>query len=157
MKFLFIVSRLVQVFGFGAHFLQVVENHEKQVKTLAKGLTHIADVLPHIELANTLYPTARMQQAVTQIYSKLIQFFLQAERWYRQSKVRHAWESLGRPVELYWGDLIVDVEECTMQVENLANVEAHAKQRDMHLEIQVLSERVNSSEAMLREMRGHWS
>lgn len=95
-----------------------------------------------------------MQHAVREIYSKILQFFLRAERWYQQSKARHAWESLSRPVELYWGDLIGDIEECTKQVETLANAGAHAEQRDMHLEIRVLSERVKSSEAILQEVRG---
>ncbi|CAN9091403.1 unnamed protein product [Alternaria alternata] len=54
----------------------LVENHGKQLRVLAKGLSQIADVLPRIEFANALYPTARMQQAVSEIYSKIIRFFL---------------------------------------------------------------------------------
>ncbi|RII09750.1 hypothetical protein CUC08_Gglean005740 [Alternaria sp. MG1] len=132
----------------------LVENHGKQLRVLAKGLSQIADVLPHIEFANALYPTARMQQAVSEIYSRIIRFFLRAERWFQQSKLRHTWEALSRPTELYYSDLIQDVGECTKAIEVLANAGAQAEQRDMHLEIQELNKRLQSSEQMLQEMRG---
>jgi hypothetical protein len=121
---------------------------------LAKGLSQIADVLPRIEFANVLYPTARMQYAVSEIYSKIIRFFLRAERWYQQGKLRHAWEALSRPAELYYNDLVRDVEGCTKEIETLASAGAQAEQRDMHLEIQDLSKRLKSSEEILQEMRG---
>ncbi|KAI4626330.1 uncharacterized protein J4E87_004832 [Alternaria ethzedia] len=132
----------------------LVENHGKQLRVLAKGLSQIADVLPRIESANILYPTDRMRHAVSEIYSKIIQFFLRAERWYQQGKLRHAWEALSRPAELYYNDLVQEVEECTRSIEVLANAGAQAEQRDMHLEIQELGKRLKSSEETLQEVRG---
>ncbi|CAN9147071.1 unnamed protein product [Alternaria alternata] len=125
----------------------LVENHGKQLRVLSKGLSQIADVLPRVEFANALYPTSRMQQAVSEIYSKIIRFFLRAERWFQQGKMRHAWEALSRPTELYYSDLVQDVSECTKAIEVLANTGAQAEQRDMHLEIQQLGKQV-------QEMRG---
>jgi hypothetical protein len=127
--------------------LQLVENHGKQLRVLSKGLSQIADVLPRVEFAHALYPTSRMQQAVSEIYSKIIRFFLRAERWFQQGKMRHAWEALSRPTELYYSDLIQDVSECTKAIEVLATTGAQAEQRDMHLEIQQLGKQV-------QEMRG---
>ncbi|OAG16202.1 hypothetical protein CC77DRAFT_391926 [Alternaria alternata] len=132
----------------------LVENHGKQLRVLAKGLSQIADVLPRIEFANALYPTARMQQAVSETYSKIIRFFLRAERWFQQSKLRHTWEALSRPTELYYSDLIQEVGECTKTIEVLANAGAQAEQRDMHLEVQELNKRLQISEQILQEMRG---
>lgn len=123
-------------------------------KTVAKGLTRIADALPHIELANILYPTSRMQQTVSQLYGHVLRFLLRAENWYQQSKPRHAWEALTRPVELRYTDLIADIEDCTKEVESLATAGAQAEQRDMHLEIQDLGKRLKDSECLLLEMRG---
>jgi hypothetical protein len=124
-------------------------------------MVRIADVLPRIELAKILYPTARMQKAVSEIYSHVIQFFLRAERWYQQGKLRHTWEAFSRPVELHYNDLLAEVEDCTKEVESLARAGAQAEQRDMHLEIQDLSTRLKthetllqSQERLLREMRG---
>lgn len=131
-----------------------MENHGKQLRVLAKGLSQIADVLPRIESANIIYPTDRMHQAVSDIYSKIIRFFLRAERWYQQGKLRHAWEALSRPAELYYNDLVQEVEECTRSIEVLANAGAQAEQRDMHLEIQELGKRLKSSEETLQEVRG---
>ncbi|ORX96974.1 hypothetical protein BCR34DRAFT_607470 [Clohesyomyces aquaticus] len=132
----------------------LVENHEKQLKALAKGLTRIADVLPRVELVNTLYPTARMRAAVSQLYSHIIQFFLRAERWYQIGKSRHAWEALSRPVELHYNDLIGDIQDCATEIEALANGCAKAEQRDIHSEIQDLSQKLRAQEALLQEMRG---
>ncbi|KAI5371995.1 hypothetical protein J4E82_009297 [Alternaria postmessia] len=139
MKFLFITD---------ASF-QLVENHGKQLRVLSKGLSQIADVLPRVEFANALYPTSRMQQAVSEIYSKIIRFFLRAERWFQQGKMRHAWEALSRPTELYYSDLIQDVSECTKAIEVLANTGAQAEQRDMHLETQQLGKQVQEMRELI--------
>jgi hypothetical protein len=128
---------------------QLVENHGKQLRVLSKGLSQIADVLPRVEFANALYPTSRMQQAVSEIYSKIIRFFLRAERWFQQGKMRHAWEALSRPTELYYSDLIQDVSECTKAIEVLANTGAQAEQRDMHLEIQQLGKQVQEMRELI--------
>jgi hypothetical protein len=121
---------------------------------LAKSLTKIGDVLGRIKLTYILYPTPQVQHTVSEIYSKIIRFFLKAERWYQQGKLRRAWEALSKPVELYYNDLIEEVEECTKEIEALATAGAHAEQRDMHLEIQVLTKKVQSTEDLLREMLG---
>lgn len=126
---------------------QLVENHGKQVRTLAKGLAQIADALPRMEFSSILYPTVQIKQEVFEIYSKIVHFLLRAGRWFLQGKMRHAWEALSRPVELHYDDLVQDIEDCTKKVDMLATAGAHAEQRDMHLELQTLSEAV-------REMRG---
>ncbi|PVI00366.1 hypothetical protein DM02DRAFT_614456 [Periconia macrospinosa] len=132
----------------------LVENHEKQVKAFAKGLTRIAEALPRVELASILYPTSSMQRAVSGLYSHIIRFLLRTERWYNQSKLRHAWEAFHRPVELEYNDLVEEVRDCTKEIEDLANAGAQAEQRDMHLELKELGERLKTSEALLQEMRG---
>jgi hypothetical protein len=88
-----------------------------------------------------------MKQTVSDIYSKVMIFLVRAAVWYSQGKLRHAWEALSRPVELYYDDLIQDIVDCAKSVDMLANAGAQAEQRDMHLELQSLNEAV-------RELRG---
>jgi hypothetical protein len=95
-----------------------------------------------------------MRQAVCEIYSSIISFLLRADHWHKQSKCLHVWEALSRPVELCYNDLLQDVDDCTRKIETLANAAAQAEQRDMHLEIQTLSETVKNSEVILREVQG---
>lgn len=128
---------------------------------MAKGLAQIADALPRIELANILYPTDRMKEVVAQLYCHIIRFFIRAESWYQQSKARHAWEALARPVELHYNDLIEEIERCTMEINELAAAGSRAEQRDMHLELLQLREDLKnsgddakSSKAMLQEVKG---
>lgn len=119
------------------------------MKTLAKGLALIADALPRVEFSSILYPTDRMKEAVSEAYSKIVQFLLRAAEWFSQSKIRHAWEALSRPVELFYDDLVQDVEDCAKRIDALANAGAHAEQRDMHLELQSLNEAVRELRGML--------
>jgi hypothetical protein len=121
---------------------QLVENHAKSVAALAKGLSQIADSLPRIELATILYPTSRMKQAVAELYAHIIRFFIRAQDWYQQGKLRHAWDSFARPVD------------CTKEVDNLATAGARAEQRDIHLELSELTKKQKESETLLLEMRG---
>jgi hypothetical protein len=128
---------------------------------MAKALVQVADVLPRIELANVLYPTDRMQKVVARLYGHIVRFFIRAECWYRQGKLRHTWEALADPVELHHNDLIDEIEHCANEVNDLANAGSQAEQRDIHLELQSLKEELKNSredtkrsETMLQEMRG---
>lgn len=132
----------------------LVENHAKSVAALAKGLSQIADSLPRIELATILYPTNRMKQAVAELYAHIIRFFVRAQEWYQQGKLRHAWDSFARPAELRYNDLIQQIEDCTREVDNLATAGARAEQRDIHLELRELTKKQKESETLLLEMRG---
>ncbi|KAJ4983226.1 nacht domain protein [Stagonosporopsis vannaccii] len=127
----------------------LVENHEKQVKTLAKGLALIADALPRVEFSSILYPTAQMKEATSEIYSGIVRFLLRAHDWYSQGRLRHAWEAFSRPVELYYDDLVQNIDDCAKRIDMLANAGAHAEQRDMHIKLQSLNEAVREIRGML--------
>ncbi len=120
---------------------------------LAKGLSQIADSLPRIELTTILYPTNRIKEAIAQLYSHVIRFFIRAQDWYQQGKLRHAWDSFARPAELRYNDLIQQIEDCTKEVDNLATAGARAEQRDIHLELRELTKKQKESETLLLEMR----
>ena len=120
---------------------------------LAKGLCQIADSLPQIELATVLYPTARLKQAVSEIYALVLRFLVRARYWYQESKPLHVLHSLTRPVELRYADLIEDIGGCTRTVYRLASAAAQAEQRDIHLEMQELIKRQKDSDAVVREVR----
>ena len=117
-------------------------------------MARIADVLPRVEFAKALYSTPRMQEAVFQIYSHVIAFFLRAERWHQQGKLRHAWEAFSRPVELEYDDLIAEVKECTREIERLATAGAQAEQRDMHLKVLDISAKLKNHENLLQSQEG---
>lgn len=127
---------------------QLVENHGKQLKSLAKGLALIADALPRVELSSILYPTAQMKRVVSDLYCSIVEYLLRAAGWYTQGSLRHAWEALSRPVELCYDDLVQNIEDSAKRMDVLANAGAHAEQRDMHLELRSLSEAVRE----LREL-----
>ncbi|MCJ1268458.1 hypothetical protein MMC22_008346 [Lobaria immixta] len=131
----------------------LVANHENMVRCLTKGLCQITYSLPRIQLVTVLYPTARMKQAVSELYAHIIRFFIRAHDWYQESKSRHFIHSLTRPVELRYSDVIDEIESSTRAVDTLATAGAQAEQRDVHLKLQELDQRQKDSKTVLLEIR----
>ncbi|KAJ4511776.1 hypothetical protein HRR83_004187 [Exophiala dermatitidis] len=131
----------------------LVQNHEKLVTTLAKALATIGESLARVNLAIVLYPTARMKHAVAQVYACIMRFCIRAHDWYRANKLHHIWESLARPVELRYTDLIENMETALGEVEGLATAAARAEQRDVHMAVLTLAQRMENSEKVLFEVR----
>ena len=122
-------------------------------KSLAKGLSQIADSLPRTKLATVLYPTKRMKQAVAELYAHIIEFLIRAQKWYHESKALHIFHSFIRPVELRCSDLIDEIKDCTLAIDGLTSAGAHAEQRDMHLELKEVSKNQKSLEVCLSDIR----
>ena len=133
--------------------LKLVENHGKMTKYLAKGLSQIAWSLPRTELAVILYPTKKMQQAIAELYARIIRFLIRARDWYQESKLLHALHSFTRPVELRYTDIVEEIEFYTRIVDSLACAGAQAEQRDMHQKLDALTQEQQASNALLTEMR----
>jgi hypothetical protein len=94
-----------------------------------------------------------MRQAVAQLYAHIIKFLIRAIKWYSASNSRHVWDSLARPVELCYADIITEIESCTKVVDNVAVAASWAEQRDIHLEVLRHASRVDNLEHILIDMR----
>lgn len=77
--------------------VQAVVNHEKITKELAKACSQIADLLPRIDLSAALYQTERVKEEVARLYACIVNFIIQAIRWYRQGKLLHIWTAISKP------------------------------------------------------------
>lgn len=123
------------------------------IRCLTKGLCQITYSLPRIQLVTVLYPTARMKQAVSELYAHIIRFLIRAHDWYQESKSRHFIHSLTRPVELRYSDVIDEIESSTRAVDISATAGAQAEQRDVHLKLQEFNQRQKDSKVILLEIR----
>jgi hypothetical protein len=119
-------------------------NHEKVVGTLAKALAEIAEKLPTVELQSSLYPTARMREAVTNLYAVILRFLIRARDWYEEGRLKHFVHSITRPVELRYQDLLGQITDSTRMIEHLARVGHQAESRDMHTNIQIKLDQVHA-------------
>ncbi|PVH93014.1 hypothetical protein DM02DRAFT_542371, partial [Periconia macrospinosa] len=45
---------------------------------------------PQQSLALLLYPTSQMQTSVARLYAHILNFFLEALKWYKDSRAMHA-------------------------------------------------------------------
>ncbi|KAK6527283.1 hypothetical protein TWF281_010471 [Arthrobotrys megalospora] len=109
-----------------------VINHEELVVQFAKGISKIADALPHTELRSILYPTKHMQQSIQVLYAHIISFLTRAMKWYQQPSWKRAVSSITEPYALRFKDILEDIAEQSRRIDQLALAASQAELRDMH-------------------------
>lgn len=124
------------VFFANFSYFQVVVNHEKITKQLAKACSRIADLLPRIGLSAALYQTERVKEEVARLHACIMNFIIQAIRWYRQGKLSHIWTAISKPWDLDLVDHVENIGEQARRVENLVQSAGRAELRDMHVKLQ---------------------
>ncbi|KAK1727012.1 uncharacterized protein BDZ83DRAFT_613944 [Colletotrichum acutatum] len=136
--------------GWGAlKFLFVaVLNHEELLVEISKAVSRIALVLPRTELHSVLYPTPRMQDAVSQLYAKIIEFALMAIKWYKKGKLSHSFTAIIKPFSLGFKPIVEEIAERSKHVDELASAAVKAEIRDLHVNIH----RQNKTILQLTEM-----
>jgi hypothetical protein len=138
------------------HIRQAVLNHEELLTEIAKAVAKIADVLPRTELHSVLYPTDRMQEAVSMVYAKMLEFSIVAIKWYKKGKLMHSISSVIKPFSLSFKSIIEELSERSRRVDELASAAAKAEIRDLHVNIHGLNERIHQlTELVVGEFRGH--
>ena len=80
-----------------------------------------------------------MKQAVSVLYSHIIEFLLRALEWYEEGKIAHALHSITKPAALRYDDLIEDIRSATRSIADLAITSSQAEQQDIHHELRVLT------------------
>ncbi|KKY38513.1 putative chromosome transmission fidelity protein 18 [Diaporthe ampelina] len=128
-------------------FISVL-NHEELLSEISKAISNLADVLPRTELHSVLYPTARMQEAVSLLYAKIMEFVVKAIKWCKKGKARHAIAAVAHPFGLKFKGIIDEITRRSRGVDELANAASKAEIRDLHLTVH----RMHKSIAHLAEM-----
>jgi hypothetical protein len=99
-----------------------------------------------------------MKRAVANLYACIIRFILRAFDWYQKGRLARILKSFTHPAELQYADLIRDITDHRKEVERLATGAAQAEQRDMHLEVQKISQNqetmLSAFQDMYRAMQG---
>lgn len=122
---------------------KAVLNHEKVVSTLANAISQIAEALPHVEIRSIIYPTQRMEAAVTDLYASILKFLVRARDWYEEGRFKHFLHSITRPVELRYNDLLQDIAENSNLIRQIAELGHQAESRDVHGVVQEINSAVN--------------
>lgn len=128
-------------------FISVL-NHEELLSEISKAISNLADVLPRTELHSILYPTARMQEAVSLLYAKIMEFVVKAIKWCKKGKARHAIAAIAHPFELKFKNIIDEITRRSRGVDGLANAAVKAEIRDLHFTVH----QMHKSMAHLTEM-----
>ncbi|KAH8747459.1 hypothetical protein F5883DRAFT_509694 [Diaporthe sp. PMI_573] len=115
-------------------FISVL-NHEELLSEISKAISNLADVLPRTELHSILYPTARMQEAISLLYAKIMQFVVKAIKWCKKGKARHAIYAIAHPFELKFKIIIDEITRRSRGVDELANAATKAEIRDLHFTV----------------------
>lgn len=99
------------------------------ILVLDEGLCQIADSLPRIGSAPALHHTTQMQQAIAQIYARIIRFLVRAQRWYESRATRHILHTIERLTELRFKDIIEDINRSVDSVAAIHNVQEPSASR----------------------------
>jgi hypothetical protein len=91
--------------------------------------------LSRIDLAESLYPTEKMKDAIVALNCYIITFLCRALDWYRSSSLSRAIQSITRPAALRYDDLIEDINKTLAKVTSLSLAGGQAEQRDIHKEM----------------------
>ncbi|KAL1631197.1 hypothetical protein SLS56_004444 [Neofusicoccum ribis] len=134
--------------------IQAITNHEDMTKQLSKASSIVADLLPKTKLTLILYPTEPIREAVALLYSRILGFILNAVRWYRQGRLKHAWNALANPWALSFKDDMDEIGDVARTVESLSKGAAKAELRETHLELmQTRSELQNLTQYVKTEFQ----
>jgi hypothetical protein len=79
-----------------------------------------------------------MHNAVSQLYAHILRFFLQALRWYNNSRIRRALFSLLNPYELEYKDTVEQIHSLTSIIRHIATAESHSEVRGINIELGVI-------------------
>jgi hypothetical protein len=117
-------------------------NYEELLLEISKAVSRIADVLPRTHLHSMLYPTDQMQEAVSMVYAKIIEFSITAIKWYKKNKFMRVVSSVVKPFSLGFKNIIDEVSDRSRRVDEEANAATKAEIRDLHVNIQGLNQRI---------------
>ncbi|KAJ9605959.1 hypothetical protein H2200_009808 [Cladophialophora chaetospira] len=120
------------VWGSIKFLIVALVNHGDHIAILAKALSHIADILPRVELKSMLYPTPRMKAAVTDLCGHILRFLIRARDWYEEGKRRHLLHSITRPAGLRYADLLEHITCSSELIDQLAGSGQLVEFREMH-------------------------
>lgn len=126
--------------------------HEELLAEISKAIANLGDVLPRTELHSILYPTARMREAVALLYAKIIEFIVQAIKWCKKGKLRHAFTAIAHPFELKFKAITDEITLRSRRVDDLASAASKAEIRDLHLKIHNMGTTLNTLGLQLTEM-----
>lgn len=116
-------------------YYQGVINHEKTVKGLAKALSQIADVLPRVKVRSYLFPTDRMEAAVSKLCADILKFLTRAHKWYCEGFLKRTIHSFTQPFDLRYADILEDIRHGSYVVQDLAACGQLVEQRHVNQKI----------------------
>jgi hypothetical protein len=115
-----------------------VINHEELLAEFARAIASMSNVLPRTKRLCELYPTQEIQDGIACVYAKIIEFILEAMRWYKKSKLQHALSAVVNPYKLSFKNIVDEIADRSRRVDDLASVAFKTELRVVHVEVETL-------------------
>jgi hypothetical protein len=84
-----------------------------------------------------------MQEAVSLVYAKILEFSVMAIKWYKKGRLMHSLSSVIKPFSLSFKSIVDEMTELSRRVDELANAAAKAEIRDLHVSVHGLNQRIH--------------
>lgn len=92
-------------------------------------------------------------EAVEELYTYILQFFIRAHDWYSEGGLRHILHSITRPAELRYEDLVDNIGRCSRNIDQLAVSGSQVELREVHKNLKAVSSQLERSEGVMQEMK----
>jgi hypothetical protein len=93
-----------------------------------------------------------MQQAVAKLYSRLIHFMVHALQWYGKSQAKRAIGAIFKPFALDFQDQLIEVNELSRTVDEIATTAAQAKLRAVHARVEDINKELGLARLEIKSL-----
>ncbi|KAI0160610.1 hypothetical protein GGR57DRAFT_388457 [Xylariaceae sp. FL1272] len=129
-----------------------VLNHETMIKELAKAMARIADAVKNVETQRLLYPSVKMSECCSDLYSHIMTFATRAIEWYEKGKVAHVVAAFTSPFQLKFRDIVDEIHETSRKIDRLTMSESQAEIRRIHDKLICAKKDLEVAQAERREV-----
>jgi hypothetical protein len=90
-----------------------------------------------------------MQEAVSLVYAKILEFCILAIKWYKKNKIMHSIASVVKPFSLSFKPILDEITERSRRVDELASAASKAEIRSLHISIHGMNQRLHQLTEMI--------
>lgn len=90
-----------------------------------------------------------MQEAVSLLYAKIMEFVVKAIKWCKKGKAMHAIAAITHPFDLKFKNIINEITRRSRGVDELANAASKAEIRDLHFTVHQMHKSISHLTEMM--------
>ena len=113
----------------------------------------VGELLPRVRIDATLYYTATMKDAMSNLYAHIMLFFRRAVKWYSKGTARRMFSSLVKPTNANFAKILANIKRYATLIEDIARTENRAETRGLTRGMAAQMQKVCEIQALLIDLQ----